>query len=104
MQVNAEPAGPLMTVLREVLDPWLGKPQWKQTEGRITFVYRLDSEDTPPLRLRLKVEINSREHFSVYGLTENPFTVSSRWFEGEARITTYSFDDIRKQGMRNVCA
>jgi hypothetical protein len=20
--------------VREVLDPWLGKPQWKQTEGR----------------------------------------------------------------------
>jgi predicted nucleotidyltransferase component of viral defense system len=100
VQVNAEPAGPLMTALREVLDPWLGKPQWKQTEGRVTFVYRLDSEDTPPLRLRLKVEINSREHFSVYGLTEFPFAVSSRWFEGEAGITTYSFDELLGTKMR----
>lgn len=44
-----------MEALREVLNPWLGKPQWKQTEGRVTFVYRFESEDTPPLGLRLKV-------------------------------------------------
>lgn len=78
VQVNTEPAGPLMGALRDALDPWLGKPQWKQTEGRVTFVYRFESEDAPPLRLRLKVEINSREHFSVYGLTVPPFAVASR--------------------------
>ena len=88
VQNNAEPAGPLMGALREVLDPWLGKPQWKQTEGRVTFVYRFNSEDAPPLRLRLKVEINSREHFSVYGLTAIPFSVSSRWFAGKSEIST----------------
>lgn len=47
VQINAEPAGPIMGALREVLDPWLGRPQWKQTEGRVTFVYRFDSEDAP---------------------------------------------------------
>ena len=35
------PAGRMMDALHEVLDPWLGKPQWKQTAGRVTFVYRL---------------------------------------------------------------
>jgi predicted nucleotidyltransferase component of viral defense system len=100
VQINAEPAGPLMTALREVLDPWLGKPQWKQTEGRVTFIYRLDSEDTPPLRLRLKVEINSREHFSVYGLTSLPFAVESRWFNGEADITSYCLDELLSTKMR----
>lgn len=92
VQINAEPAGPIMGALREVLDPWLGRPQWKQTEGRVTFVYRFDSEDTPPLRLRLKVEINSREHFSVYGVTGFPFSVSCRWFAGESEIATYVLD------------
>ena len=40
VQVRAEPAGPMMDAIREVLDPWLGRPRWKQTEGRVTFVYR----------------------------------------------------------------
>lgn len=94
VQITAEPAGPVMDALREALDPWLGKPQWKQTEGRVTFVYRFDSEDAPPLRLRLKVEINSREHFSVYGLTRVPFAVSSRWFAGSCDISSYALDEL----------
>jgi predicted nucleotidyltransferase component of viral defense system len=94
VQTRAEPAGPMMEALREVLDPWLGKPQWKQTEGRVTFVYRFNSEDAPPIRLRLKVEINSREHFSVYGLTHVPFAVSSRWFEGKCQICSYELDEL----------
>lgn len=94
VQVNAEAAGPVMGALREVLDPWLGKPQWKQTEGRITFVYRFDSEDAPPIRLRLKIEINSREHFSVYGFSSFPFAVDSRWFSGSCEIATYDLDEL----------
>lgn len=100
VQVNAEPAGPIMTALRAVLDPWLGKPRWKQTDGRVTFVYRFVSEDTPPLSLRLKVEINSREHFSVYGVTGLPFSVSSRWFAGDAEISTYTLDELLGTKMR----
>lgn len=100
VQVNAEPAGLLMDALREVLDPWLGKAQWKQTQGRVTLVYRFDSEGTPPVRLRLKVEINSREHFSVYGLSCFPFSVSSRWFTGNAEINTYVLDELLGTKMR----
>jgi hypothetical protein len=37
VQVKAEPIGPVMDALRATLDPWLGKPQWKQTEGRVTL-------------------------------------------------------------------
>lgn len=47
VQTRAEPAGPTMAALREVLDPWLGAPQWKQSQGRVTFAYRFDSEDMP---------------------------------------------------------
>lgn len=94
VQVNAEPAGPMMGALREVLDPWLGAPQWKQTEGRFTFRYRFNSEDVPPIPLRLKVEVNSREHFSVYGFTKIPFAVDSRWFVASTAIATYDVDEL----------
>ena len=100
VQVRAEPAGPMMDAVREVLDPWLGKPQYKQTEGRVTFNYRFESEDVPPLPLRLKVEINSREHFAVYGYTRLPFTVSSRWFEGSCEITTYVLEELLATKLR----
>jgi predicted nucleotidyltransferase component of viral defense system len=94
VQVKAEAAGPMMQALRAILDPWLGVPRWKQTEDRVSFVYRFDSEDTPPIRLRLKVEINSREHFAVHGFTSVPFTASSRWFEGSCQITSYELEEL----------
>lgn len=65
VQTKAEPAGPMMDALHEVLNPWLGEPRTKQNAGRVTFVYRFTSEDVPPIPLRLKVETNTREHFSV---------------------------------------
>ena len=34
VQTKAEAAGPMMEALRGVPDPWLGKPRWKQTDGR----------------------------------------------------------------------
>jgi hypothetical protein len=89
-----------MEALREILDPWLGKPQWKQTEGRVTFVYRFNSEDKPPISLRLKVEINTREHFVVYGFKQIPFRVSSRWFEGSCDIHGYELDELQGTKLR----
>jgi hypothetical protein len=89
-----------MEALRAVLDPWLGKPQWKQTEGRVTFSYRFQSEDTPPIPLRLKVEINSREHFAVYGFRRIPFRIVSRWFEGRCEVDSYELDELLGTKMR----
>ena len=94
VQVRAEPAGAVMEALRSVLDPWLGAPRWKQTEGRVTFVYRFASEDTPPINMRLKVETNTREHFAVHGFKQVPFGVTSRWFEGKCDISTYELDEL----------
>lgn len=94
VQTEAGPAGEMMDAIREVLTPWLGEPRWKQTEGRITFVYSFSSEDSPPVPLKLKVEINTREHFAVYGFRKMPFAVESRWFDGACRVQTYGLDEL----------
>jgi hypothetical protein len=77
-----------------VLDPWLGTPQRKLKEGRVNLIYRFASQDSPPLNMRLKIEINSREHFSELGLLKVPFEVDSQWFRGKADITTFSIDEL----------
>jgi len=82
VQVHAEPIGETLDLLRGVLDFWLGTPQRKIKEGRVNLVYRFDSEDKPPIRMRLKIEINSREHFTELGLVEVPFEVDNQWFRG----------------------
>jgi predicted nucleotidyltransferase component of viral defense system len=94
VQTTAEPAGPMMQALRAALEPWLGKAKWKQGEGRITFYFRFTAEGASPVPMRLKVEINTREHFAVYGLRKAPFKVASRWFAGACDIRTYDLDEL----------
>jgi predicted nucleotidyltransferase component of viral defense system len=92
VQVEAGPIGDVLDELRGCLDPWLGEPRRNRNEGRVTLMYRFDSEDSIPLRL--KVEINTREHFAVYGFRTLPFAVESRWHSGEAEILTYDLEEL----------
>jgi hypothetical protein len=56
----------------------------------VTLAYRFESEGLPELRMKLKVEINTREHFTVFGLRSHRFEVASRWFSGAAGVLTYN--------------
>lgn len=94
VQTSPGGIGDVLDAIHAALDPWLGKPKWKQTEGRVTLNYRFDSEDVPPVALKLKVEINSREHFTVHGLKEHRFEVASRWFTGTTNLRTYDLDEL----------
>jgi len=92
VQVQAGPIGPVMDAIQEKLNSWLGIPKRKQSDGRVTLTYRLESEEGLPLKL--KVEINSREHFSVLGFDRRQFSVESRWFSGSTTILTYHLDEL----------
>ncbi len=94
VQVRAEPFGETMTALRKKLMPWLGKPQWKQTQGRVTVVFRFASEIPPVTSLKLKVEVNTREHLAVLGYTNQRVEVSTPWFSGNADLTTFALEEL----------
>lgn len=100
VQVHSGAVGPLLDALHETLDPWLGIPRWSQKEGRIALIYRVQSEDTPTVKLRLKIEINTREHFCAFEFKSIPFSVQSRWFDGAADILTYELDELLATKMR----
>lgn len=92
VQMQAGPIGPVMDALKERLNPWLGIPKRKQSEGRVTLIYRVESDEGLPLKLKL--EINSREQFSVLGFDRREFTVRSRWYSGSTSILTYQLDEL----------
>jgi predicted nucleotidyltransferase component of viral defense system len=94
VQVNAGPIGTVMNAMRARLDPWLGKPQWKQGAGRVTFYYRFESEMKPVTPMRLKIEINTREHFTVLGFERIVFSVDNPWFRGGANVLTYAPEEL----------
>jgi hypothetical protein len=89
VQRTAGPIGPLVAEIRSVLDPWLGKPKWKAGQGRFTLTYRFDTTFTPVVRMRVKIEVNTREHFVVHGFISRPIVVDNPWFSGEVDVVTY---------------
>lgn len=94
VQRDAGPIGDLVNAIRESLDPWLGSPKWKQGQGRFTLYYRFETSFAPVTARRVKIEINTREHFSVLGTTVRQFAVENPWFTGTAGLAVYEFDEL----------
>jgi predicted nucleotidyltransferase component of viral defense system len=94
VQVTAGPIGPVMSAIRARLDPILGKPRRENNPHNVTLRYRMESEIAPVVPLRLKIEINTREHFSVFDPDVRSFAVQSPWFQGSAQVRTYALDEL----------
>lgn len=93
VQIQAGSVGTILDKLREVLS-FLGKPVIKQKRNNNTMVFKADSTFPPIISMRLKIEINCKEHFTILGLTKVPFEVKSQWFNGACEITTYQLDEL----------
>lgn len=100
VQIQPGSSGKIITAIREAVDPWLGIARWKQHERSIKLLYRFQSEDQPSVPLRLKIEINTIEPFSVFGFEQKPYSVNNRWFSGEAIIRTYTLDELMATKLR----
>jgi predicted nucleotidyltransferase component of viral defense system len=93
VQIKPENIGVILDKLREVLS-FLGKPVIKQKRNNNTMVFKVDSTFPPIIPIRLKIEINCKEHFSVIGLIKIPFEIKNQWFSGISEITTYQLDEL----------
>jgi predicted nucleotidyltransferase component of viral defense system len=80
--------------LQSRLDPWLGKPKTSYSKSNFKLCYYFNPEASPSTRLRVKIEINTREHFTAYGRSLKDFSVQSDWFSGQTKITTYAFEEL----------
>lgn len=92
VQITPQPIGSTINAIRQVMDPWLGKPKRDASEGLVTLTYRTLGEDELPIKL--KIEINTREHFSILGFKEYAFSSTSTWHPGEAMISTYTPEEL----------
>jgi predicted nucleotidyltransferase component of viral defense system len=97
VQIKAEPFGPIIDKIRERIS-FLDKPTIKQKQHNNTIVYRFGSESGIPSRL--KIEVNCREHFNVYGIKESKLFVDSEWFRGEASLPSYDITELLGTKMR----
>lgn len=94
VQIKEGPIKPILQRIGERIsffeEPRVVKPKANNN----TILYRFTSEATPVRRLKLKIEINCREHFNILGWNHIPFEVNSDWFSGKCDITTYFLDEL----------
>ena len=50
--------------------------------------------------LRIKVEINTREHSAVFPIVLTPYEIHSRWFAGRCELATYSLEELLATKLR----
>jgi predicted nucleotidyltransferase component of viral defense system len=100
VQIQSGSIGVILSEIRRLIDPLLGNPTRDLREGSVVLNYRFLSEIPPVVRLRLKIEINTREHFSVMGIQKRPYSIKSDWFSGICELSTYSLEELLATKLR----
>jgi len=94
VQVVAGPIRPFFDALHDAVDPWLGAHAYARRAHSIRVTYRFETGSVPAQRMRLKIEVNTREHGALLGLRAPSLRVANRWFTGEAIIPTFERDEL----------
>jgi len=93
VQIKPGPIKPIMQRIGEVIT-FFEEPRRTQVRGHgAKVLYRFTSE-YEEIRMRLKLEINCKEHFNVMDWVDFPFSVESDWFTGDTKIRTYDINEL----------
>ena len=93
VQPQAEQIGATASAIREALS-WLGDCKREQAGHSMHFVFRFAPEAQPDTTLKIKVEINTREHDSVLGIRQYPFVVENGWYQATTSIASFAPEEI----------
>lgn len=93
VQLRPEPIGPTVDAIREAL-AWLGPCKREQAGHSMHLVFRFVPEADPQSTLKLKVEINTREHEPLFGVCFYPFSVQNGWYQGQAEIASFAVEEL----------
>lgn len=99
VQVDPGPAKPIMERLGNVLS-WLPGKTTEMRRFGFRMKFRYDSEVAPVEPMRLKVEVNTFEHFSVIGYTSMPFEMKSSWYTGQCKLKCFTLDELMGTKLR----
>jgi len=94
VRTNTGSIKPIIVALHSCLDTWLGKPKTIQKSASFKMLYNFFPESSPNIKMRVKIEINTREHASAFDYFMKEFSVQSNWFTDKVMIQTYQFEEL----------
>lgn len=93
VQIKVEPIGATVDAIRESLS-WLGKCSREQAGHSMHLIFKFSPEAEPASTLKIKVEINTREHESLYGIRHYPFGMANDWHRGSTSIASFEPEEL----------
>jgi len=93
VQIKAGPIGETIDAIRSAL-PWLGRCKRDQAGHSTHLIFQFTPEADANAKLKLKVEINTREHEPLHGIKTYPFAVENPWFTGKTEIPSYEPEEL----------
>lgn len=101
VQIAGERIGPTTDEIRKTLSRLFeDEPQWEKRRNAFRFLYSFVPENNPDHRQRIKVEINTREHFALDGYRKRSISLDSVWRSGKAEVTTFSAEELLATKLR----
>lgn len=88
VQIKSEPIGATIDAIRDELS-WLGGCNRRQAGHSMHMVFKFAPEAALETELKLKVEINTREHKGLYGIKKYPFELASSWYQEKTEIMSF---------------
>lgn len=93
VQTQPGPIGTTIDAIRDVLS-WLGDCNRSRAEHSMHLAFRFAPEIAPETTLKLKVEINTREHESLYQMKKYPFEIDNGWHRAKAEILSFEAEEL----------
>jgi len=100
VQVSPLPIGEVLSQLRKVLSFIDGKITVDRGDFMTTMNYQYLTEIEPVRKMKLKIEINCREHGAVMGYHHKQVSITNSWFTGQASIRTYQIEELLATKLR----
>ncbi len=97
VQIRSEPIGKIIDEIRSVLI-WLGEPIRKMTERGVKLIYRYPALDGS--KKRLKIEINTTEHFHIFSFVDHQYSLQNSWYSGQCNVRTYQLNELMGTKLR----
>jgi predicted nucleotidyltransferase component of viral defense system len=101
VQIKAGDIGAILSELRKNIKRIIpSTPKYKKSISNNTLIYPYDAENPPNPKMKIKIEINTREHFAVDGIKNLKLECKSDWFTGSAEIVTFSAEELLATKLR----
>lgn len=100
VQIHAEKIGPIANQLQRILSEIFDKaPTRESKKDSFRLNYSFIPEDSQ-FRQKIKIEINTREHFAIQGYVKKTISLDSQWLSGKSQVITFCFEELMATKLR----